>query len=154
MSVKDVNITSYWLLGFIEGDGCFSINKGNNFRLDFSLTQSSPNLALLQKIKFFLENLPGTNEDFANVIGISTVKSNKLNQYPAVRIETTRIPFITDIFIPLLEGLTWRSKKYLDFQDWKNILLLKAQGHHLTETGAELIYLVLSQMNNNRLSIK
>jgi hypothetical protein len=31
-------------------------------------------------------------------------------------------------------------------------LRLKEQGHHLSEKGAELIDLILSQMNNNRLS--
>ena len=30
--------------------------------------------------------------------------------------------------------------------------MLKEQGHHLTEEGAKLINLILSQMNNNRLS--
>jgi len=56
-SDKEVRITPYWLLGFIEGEGSFSINKRNNYRLDFSLCQSSTNLVLLQKIKIYLENL-------------------------------------------------------------------------------------------------
>ena len=48
---KVINITSYWLLGFIEGEGCFSINKHNNYRLDFSLSQSSTNSELMKNIK-------------------------------------------------------------------------------------------------------
>lgn len=149
---KEICITPYWLLGFIEGEGCFSINKRNNFRLDFSLAQSSTNLELLQKIKIYLENLQGTEGNYDGALGISTIISSNPNQQSVTRIETVRIPFITYILIPFLESLTWRTKKWLDFQDWKNILRLKEQGHHLTEQGDKLICLILSQMNNNRLS--
>ncbi len=149
---KEIIISPYWLLGFIEGEGCFSINKRNNFRLDFSLSQSSSNQELLQKIKIYLENLPGTNGNYEGAIGISKVKFNNPNHQPSTRIETTRVPYITNIFIPFLENLTWHSKKRLDFQDWKAILMLKEKGHHLSEQGTKLIELILSQMNKNRLS--
>nr|QDG01244.1 LAGLIDADG endonuclease [Scytalidium sp.] len=149
---KVINITSYWLLGFIEGEGCFSINKHNNYRLDFSLCQSSTNLELMKSIKIYLENLSNTKNDDTNVIGISEVKSNNPNQKSVTRIETARVSYITDVLIPFLEDLTWQSKKFLDFQDWKNILKLKEEGHHLSEKGAKLIDLIISQTNNNRLS--
>jgi hypothetical protein len=149
---KVINITSYWLLGFIEGEGCFSINKHNNYRLDFSLSQSSTDLELMKSIKVYLENLPNTEGNYTNAIGISEVRSNNPNHKSTTRIETTRIPFITSVLIPFLDSITWQSKKYLDFQDWKNILKLKEQGHHLSEKGRKLIDLIISQTNNNRLS--
>lgn len=152
---REINITPYWLLGFIEGEGCFSINKGNSYRLDFSLSQSYTNHQLLQKIRTFLDNLPSEGSTYGNsegALGIYSVRSNNPNHQPTTRIETARIPYITNVFIPFLESLTWRSKKQLDFQDWKNILLLKQQGHHLSERGVKLIDLILSQMNNHRLS--
>lgn len=131
---KVINITPYWFLGFIEGEGCFSINKHNNYRLDFSLTQSSTNSELMKSIKIYLENLPNTEGDYTNAIGISEVRSNNPNHESVTRIETTRYLFISDVFIPFLESLTWQSKKYLDFQDWKNILKLKEQGMHLSSS--------------------
>lgn len=91
---KEIRITPYWLLGFIEGEGCFSINKRNNFRLDFSLCQSSTNLELLQKIKIYLENLPSeasTDGNYVGALGISMVRTNNPNHQPTARIETTRI---------------------------------------------------------------
>jgi hypothetical protein len=33
-------ITDYWLLGFIEGEGCFSVANTDSFRLDFSIGQT------------------------------------------------------------------------------------------------------------------
>jgi hypothetical protein len=152
---KEIHITPYWLLGFIEGEGCFSINRRNNFRLDFSLVQSSTNFELIQKIKIYLENLPSeasTGGSYDGAVGISTLKSNNSNQQSVIRIETARTPFITDILIPFLKNLNWRSKKQLDFQDWNNILRLKEHGVHYLSEGVELINLILSQMNNHRLS--
>jgi hypothetical protein len=105
---KEIRITPYWLLGFIEGEGCFSINKRNNFRLDFSLCQSSTNLELLQKIKIYLKNLPSeasTKENNVGAVGISTVRSNNSNHQSTTRIETARITFITNVLILFLENL-------------------------------------------------
>nr|WPM94709.1 hypothetical protein [Ceratocystis fimbriata] len=149
---KVINLTPYWLLGFIEGDGSFSINKRNQYRLDFSMSQSYTNKDLMKSIKVYLENLPNTEGNYEGAIGISDVSINKPNQKSTTRIETARMSYITNIFIPFLESLTWQSKKYLDFLDWKNILKLKEKGHHLSEEGINLIELIISQMNNNRLS--
>lgn len=149
---KVINLTPYWLLGFIEGDGSFSINKGNKYRLDFSMSQSYTNKDLMKSIKVYLENLPNTEGNYEGAIGISDVSINKPNHKSTTRIETARISYITNIFIPFLESLTWQSKKYLDFIDWKNILKLKEKGHHLSQEGISLIELIISQMNNNRLS--
>ena len=136
----------------MEWEGCFSINKRNNYRLDFSLCQSSTNSELMKSIKVYLENISGTEGNYTNAFGISEVRSNNPNHESTTRIETTRISYISDVFIPFLESLTWQSKKYLDFQDWKNILKLKEQGHNLSKEGGKIIDLIISQTNNNRLS--
>lgn len=149
---KEVNITPYWLLGFIEGEGSFSINRHNKFRLDFSLSQAIIDLKLMQNIKTYLDNLPGTDGNYDGAIGISVSKSTNPNHKSTARIETTRIEYLSNIFIPFLNNLIWRSKKQWDFQDWKYIFKLKQQGHHLSKEGIELIDKILSQMNNNRLS--
>lgn len=129
---KIINITPYWLLGFIEGDGSFSINKNNQYRLDFSMSQSFTNKYLMENIKNFLENLPNTNNNYKGAIGISEIKNNKFNQKSTIRIETARKSYLINVFIPFLENLTWQSKKYLDFIDWVNILKLKEKGHHFS----------------------
>lgn len=85
--------------------------------MDFSLCQSSTNHSLLQKICIYLGNLPdsrpaiggkevSTEANYVDALGISKVISNNPNQQSTTRIETTRIPYITNIFIPFLESLT------------------------------------------------
>lgn len=54
--------------------------------------------------------------------------------------------------VPLLSDLNWLTKKLLDFEDWREVLYLKAKGHHLTPKGKEIILKIIAQMNNNRLS--
>ena len=58
---KVINITPYWFLGFIEGEGCFSINKHNNYRLDFSLLNCNnycDNFLFTQLIRVRVKILP------------------------------------------------------------------------------------------------
>lgn len=88
---KAINITPYWLLGFIEGEGCFSINRHNKFRLDFSLSQAIIDLNLMQNIKIYLENLPGTGGNYGGALNISVAKSTNSKHKASTRIETTRI---------------------------------------------------------------
>lgn len=48
-------ITKYWLLGFVEGEGSFSvIRKSNKFELVFSISQSTKDDVLMNAIKEFL----------------------------------------------------------------------------------------------------
>nr|YP_009663694.1 hypothetical protein [Dactylella tenuis]QCW06832.1 hypothetical protein [Dactylella tenuis] len=50
--------------------------------------------------------------------------------------------------------MNWRSKKYYDFLDWVNILKLRDRCHNYEDKGKELMDIIVSQMNNNRLSTK
>jgi hypothetical protein len=59
----------------------------------------------MQKIQIYLENLPGTDGNYVGAVGIYAVRSNNPNHQSTTRIETTRISFITNIFIPFLESL-------------------------------------------------
>lgn len=61
-------------------------------------------------------------------------------------------PFIESVVIPMLDKLDWHTKKYLDYCDWKAILLIRQKGFHYLKEGRELIELLTDQMNNNRLS--
>lgn len=65
-------ITPYWLLGFVEGEGSFFINK-TGYNLTFVLTQSAKDLALMEAIKDFFYYLPGIDIKTINksLIGVN-----------------------------------------------------------------------------------
>nr|ATI20373.1 LAGLIDADG endonuclease [Juglanconis oblonga] len=151
-ATKTIHITKYWFLGFIEGEGSFTVTKGNKYQLFFSLNQAGSNLPLMIEIQNFLENLSGTNGLYSGAFKVTTLKTLESNHNTAYRIKISNTSYFRDAFIPLLLSLQWVSKKRLDFYDWVFIFLLRENGHHYLENGQTLIELFLSQMNNNRLS--
>lgn len=80
-------------------------------------------------------------------------KSEKyINQKDYCELYCSNQEFLRNVMVPLLSDLNWLTKKLLDFEDWREVLNLKAKGHHLTPKGKEIIFKILAQMNNNRLS--
>jgi NADH-ubiquinone oxidoreductase chain 5 len=152
--LKDFIITPYWFLGFVEGEGSFSVKKGGNFLLVFSLCQSSNNLPLMEAIKYFICNLPGdykSRRNYDSVVSLSTAKAVN-NSKPVTQIAITNNYFLRNVLVPFFDSMVWRSKKELDFKDWKTVMSLKEKGQHFSEEGKNVIRKILNQMNNNRLS--
>nr|QJQ35260.1 LAGLIDADG endonuclease [Fusarium lactis] len=181
-----IHITDNWLVGFIEGDGSFSITK-KDFILTFSISQKG-NLELMKAIQGYLLNIAeavqaktrsglGANEvpssntlpaeytswasskngvQARSVIYITKSKNNYTNLCDATKYNYVLIvkskEFVNNVLIPYLNSLTFHSKKELDYSDWKSIGQLKNLGLHYLAEGKKLIELILSQMNNNRLS--
>lgn len=146
---SEIRITPYWVLGFVEGEGSFSCSKINYTSFAFSVGQSFQNLALMEALKDFFNHLALTSigRDFGDVAGLSHHKTNDM-----IYLNITRLDYIKSVLIPFLDGMTWQSKKVKDYQDWIAIIKLKELGLHYTEEGQKLILVILSQMNNNRLS--
>ena len=150
-----INITSYWFLGFVEGEGFFSIDLKSN-RLVFGVGQTASEVDVLMAVKRFLLDLPGdykTSRVDTNVVGLTVNKKAKNeNSKPMARIAVYKSDFIKNVLVPFFDNLIWLSKKELDYQDWKLILNIKLQGKHFTDEGKEIIYLLFSGMNEKRLS--
>ena len=72
MNNHEICITDRWLLGFIEGDGSFSIVKKDNM-LTFSISQKG-NLVLMEAIKKYFSNLASSNSN-------SNSNSNSLKEF-------------------------------------------------------------------------
>lgn len=174
---RKIYITPNWLLGFIEGDGsfniCFTKTKNSNFTITFRLviSQSAVDLALLLAVKNYINSLAvsPSNTSYQTVSIDSQNKEtevllpNYVGLYSSINKNITKLnekynltvgnkDFIKDNLLPLFDRLTFHTKKELDYQDWKNILLLKEKGFHYTDEGLELIMSTLKQMNSYRLS--
>jgi hypothetical protein len=154
------NITPEWLLGFVEGDGSFSVSTAGLI-LRFSIAQKG-NLGLMEAIKKFFVDLAKTKglKDEASYIYITGpdlyIQEGILNQDPQAEINYVltikNVNFIQKVLIPFFDSMSWLSKKELDYNDWKTILKIKELGLHFTDNGKDLIDFLLGQMNNNRLS--
>lgn len=95
-----------WLVGFTDGDGCFSINfqKENKWNLTFKISQSKINGKLLYYIKKELN------------CGSITEEKDKLNY----RIRD--IKNITNKLIPIFDKYSLLTFKYFDYLKFKDVL--------------------------------
>jgi hypothetical protein len=90
----------------VEGDGSFSVQKGGNFILVFSITQVSKDLPLLGAIKDFICNLPGDYTISSNhnggVVNISTSQSvgNAVS-----KLGVTNRFFLKNVLVPFFDSL-------------------------------------------------
>lgn len=110
-----IKITPYWLLGFIEGEGYFSVAATGYQRLEFGIGQTLSELSVLEAIKQFLLNLPGSyniSKVDTNVVGLNIDKKAKNdNSKPMAKIQIYKTDYINNVLIPFLDNLFWLSKK-------------------------------------------
>ena len=98
-----INITRYWLLGFIEGDGYFSV-KVQNYSLKFGIGQTANEINLLEAIQKSLLGLPGkylikrSNTNFVKLAIYNQAKG--LNHKPMAYMTINQTDFLTNVLIP------------------------------------------------------
>ena len=140
MPENHIRISPYWLLGFIEPEGSFSVVE-RDYRLIFSLSQSEVDLILMQEIKNFFNNLAQTNTSSykSKSISFSSYKRYVNSRYSIINLKIQNKDFIANVLIPFFDSMVFFSKKGLDFQDWKSIFKLKELGQHYTEEGIKVI---------------
>ena len=147
---KKVRITPNWFLGFLEGDGSFSVTR-DKLSVKFNLWQAKGDLPLLEAIKDFINNLPGDYKSRRRTDGVVTLSVRSVaantNSKALVSIGVSNTDFIQNVFIPFLDTLVFRTKKGKAYHYWKAVLSLKKLGLHYTDEGLKVISLIINQMN-------
>lgn len=151
-----ISITPYWLLGFVEGEGSFYMQK-SQYVIRFEIGQSIVDQKVMLAIQGFLLELPenkkgkGGLKDQA-VYFIQDSKPQNERSKVMCKVGTFNPSYIKNNLIPFLDNLEWISKKRYDYQDWKILLSLKEKGWHLCSEGREVIQAIANIMNSKRLS--
>lgn len=149
-----VRITGNYLVGLLEGDGSFYLNK-QDMTVRVSLVTTTPNKVLLEKIREFLLN---DLDEYSGILGSCTKLINitdkkiKGDNKPISVLEISQVDYICNILIPYFDKIQFRTKKYLDYTDFRTLAFLTLDGKYLTEKGKELMIKLGDTMNNNRLS--
>jgi hypothetical protein len=64
-SSHKINVTPYWLLGLIEGEGCFSVEKTKRVVHKFNLGLTISEKVVIEEIAKFLKTIiPSESVDF------------------------------------------------------------------------------------------
>lgn len=131
---ENMIIDKYWLIGFTEGDGCFSANK---LKPKLRYENHIKELNLFKSILSFLNH------------GNLYTSERKFSKF--VILEINNISVLMNIIIPIFnEGMI--TKKSFYFKDWSIIVNITYLGYHTLSEGKELINLIRSCMNNYRLN--
>jgi len=154
MPDNHVRINANYLLGYIEGDGSFYFNKSDN-TVRISLITIEEDRIVLEKMREFLFNQLDEHSLFlakhTKLIFINN-KNIGAKRKLISELQISQIDFICNILIPFFDNLDFKTKKYLDYLDFRKIAFLIFEGKHLSEKGRSLIIQLADTMNNSRLS--
>lgn len=97
-----------WLVGFVEGDGWFSITKNGNYcKYEFGIEVSQRDIQLLYKIK--------------EMLGVGRVSIRKTRDTAFFKISTKN--HLRDIIIPIFDSYPILTAKHWDYINFKKNLL-------------------------------
>jgi hypothetical protein len=133
-----MNLQTQWIVGFVDGEGCFHIGINQNKTLisgyqilpEFTVTQHKRNIQILYALKdFFKCGVVRVNHDDIfcyRVRGFSHLKEN---------------------IIPFFEKHKLLTTKRVDFEKFRTVLLMMERKQHLTQDGLEKIKSIQETMN-------
>jgi len=138
---------AYWILGFTDGEGCFSIavikNKTTKFGKqifpEFVITQGEKSLTALKKIKKFF--------DCGNIFINKRYDNHNENLY---RYCVRSLHDLDKKIIPFFEKYQLQTYKQNDFLIFKKAIKSMTKKEHLTEKGRKKILVLISKMNHRK----
>lgn len=141
-----------WLSGFIDSDGSFSIlhsklEKGAKKRkvaCRLRIEQRMLDPITTESYKPVLSSIA----NFLNCSLLTRTQKSTGNEYYTL---TASSKISLKILIDYLENYPLFSSKYLDYLDWKKVVLLFIENKHLTEEGLILIDSIKNNMNRQRI---
>jgi len=136
-----------WIVGFIDGEGCFSITVQKNSKLplgwqvfpEFVATQGEKSLKALEKIKKFF--------DCGNIFVNRRVDNHKENLY---RYCVRSVKDLKSIIIPFFRENPLQTAKQSDFNKFDRVLDLMVNKKHLNFKGLRRIAKIAETMNSKK----
>ena len=152
LPLKDSSLSEdSWLSGFIDSDGSFSVrhtkleNNANKRKISCRLRIEQRMLDPITNESYFkvLTNV----SNFLNCSLNSRKQKSTGNEYYTL---TASSKMSLEIIINYLEKYPLFSSKFLDYKDWKEIVLLILENKHYTEEGINKTEFVKNSMNRQR----
>ena len=132
-------LSADWIVGFIDGEGCFHIGISKHPELRFGC-QILPELTVVQHKRDI--NLLKT---LRSVMGCGVVRKNHGDRY-CWRVR--KLDNLYGTILPFFQGHPLKSKKSVEFYKFAKVVRMVKQKDHLTKDGFEKIKKIASSMNN------
>ena len=133
-----MKLDAQWVTGFVDGEGCFfvGLNEHSDMKTgvqvlpEFTVVQHERDVQLLFALKEFF--------------GCGVVRSNHGDRM-AFRVRGKE--HLLQRVVPFFVEHPLKSKKRVDFEKFRRVLLKMEAGDHLTAKGVEEIREIAGQMN-------
>ena len=134
-----MNLNAQWIVGFVDGEGCFhvGINQNQEMRLG---VQVLPEFTVVQH-EIDEQVLYGLKDYFG--CGVVRVNHGTRLSY-RVRGQAN----LRDRIIPFFEKHKLKTRKRIDFEKFRKVILLIEKGEHLKPEGLEQIRKIKTSMNS------
>ena len=133
-----MKLDAQWVTGFVDGEGCFYVginphpemSAGYQILPEFTVVQHERDAQLLHALKAFF--------------GCGVVRTNHADRL-AYRVRSKE--HLLTCIVPFFVKHPLKSRKRVDFEKFRRVLLMMETGDHLTSEGVEEIRRIASQMN-------
>ena len=137
-----MNLDDKWITGFVDGEGCFhvAVNKhadmtsGYQVLPEFTVVQHERDVQVLHALKRYF--------------GCGVVRTNHGDRM-AYRVRSKKD--LLERIIPFFEKHPLKTKKRIDFEKFRRVLLIMQAGDHLTKEGVLEARRIAAQMNRGQL---
>jgi len=132
-----MNLEVQWIVGFVEGEGCFHVSirpnpdktAGFDVLTEFRVVQHQQNVQVLYALK----------ENF----GCGVVRTNDEER---MVYKVQKKQHLLEIILPYFMKHLMKTKRNVEFRKFRRILLMIEKDKHLTTEGMEEIRTVAAQM--------
>jgi len=136
-----MKLDAQWITGFVDGEGCFYVGLNDNSDIktgiqvlpEFTVVQHKRDIQVLHALKAYF--------------GCGVVRTNHGDRM-AYRVRS--LEHLLQNIVPFFMKHPLKTKKRIDFEKFRSILLLMEAGDHLTEEGVIRLRQIASQMNRGQ----
>ena len=143
-----VLINTWWLLGFVEGEGTFGYKHLVPY---FQIAQNKKNLFILKAIEIHMLEEINKYGEFKNNLEFK-YNLNKLTGVYSMTLEKVDTNFY--FTIPFFESLIFFSRKKLDYKYWVLTVIIHKLGYFYLPKGKKIALLISSATNKYRYTTK
>ena len=134
-----INLTAQWIVGFVDGEGCFHVGINKNESMSLGV-QVLPEFTIVQH-EIDEQILYGLKDYFK----CGVVRNNHGTRL-AYRVRGQKN--LRERIIPFFEKHKLKTRKRVDFEKFRKVILLIEKGKHLEADGLEKIREIKTSMNS------
>ncbi len=140
-----MKLETQWIVGFVDGEGCFSVSINKNDTMASSF-QILPEFIVVQheqdiKVLYALKEYFG-----CGVVRVN--RKDKTSTQMAYRVRG--LSHLLDIISPFFMKHQLKTYKNVEFRKFRQVLLLMQDEKHLTLEGIDDIRQIINTMNNRK----